>query len=580
MRRLLLLVRRLLDSSECNPVPSGVYGDPLSGALSPLGLDEVDHVFAHDAAAMRLTSVLGQFFGDERAEFALRKAAHIAFDVRLRAVVALARQGGGGEHLLDDLAMARLRQLEPSLSLGAARAGLVRNAWAGLTSRTVLMIGEALATLARRGRWSLPEPLPHLAVMGVALARQFLAPLRQAMAAAGLDKNGDVLVVADGTPGWQPPKDCPPLLDLKRLPVPIGRWLSQVVGPMIRLASRTLAVAARAPRDPWTLQLCIETLRLARDSQAYIRLTYSHRPHAYLDAEEATATHIIRGMVLGRHGGGVVRWPHSMVDDSGPLSSYLAYDLHLDSGPYQYAEYGRTWWPGTRRVSVGMVRHSREMAADKEVEPRWREPIEAHRRGGGRIAAGFLPSRIAGFEHLLSEPVATLARLFLDRKDWLLVVKPKGYKSYLWCRDLFETDEAVAQLRAEGRFLLIGYDGEGAEPCGSGYLIDRMDLGYGLGSVQIESAVRGKPTFGYFPAWADTTLHRKLAEAGLRTRDRASFEAAVAAWLDHKDAAIDYQWFRDHLDPFGDDRCLTRCAAILCTGEVGYDTPFFSHHAP
>lgn len=545
------LFRRLLDPASRDPLPPGVTTDDLDNCIGPLALAEIEEL-ATSPSYGRLRETLEAFFQDERADLALRKAAIGVFEARLRWVSVNSQRAP--IHDLDGVARRRL---------GLANLGASRH-WSGallhLGVRLGGLLAAALARMVARPVWRVRRQSYPIGIP-MAVARTYYRPMELALGAIGRLRSDTLLVIDDGTLQWQ--HDGINLVTIAKMPVPVPAFLAGFLGPAILASARLAAIAFRHRHDPWIRQLCVEAARLLSDSLPLAVMALNVAPRYLIDVEEAPATHILRAMVLGKAGTKVVRWPHSAIDSPGGLCAYLGYDVFLSSGPYQADIYGASWWKGTRRESVGMLRHSQEMTCDEVVREDFRAVIEGHRQKNGKVCGCFLPSWIPSLAFLYDEPTRQAAALLADRPDWMLVIKPKGRKSYLAMVELCKTEALWPKaMEDEGRVVLIDYPADGVETCSTGWLMQMMDIGIGVGSVQYEAVVHGKPVFGYYPWPGSSPLQQKMVECGLLHQDKATFAVAVRGWLDAS-SDIPFDWFRDRLDPWADDRSMQRAVDLL-----------------
>jgi hypothetical protein len=548
------IFRDLIDPAARHPLPPGVSSDEMELRIGPTALTTVENLSATESfvAAER---VLARFFGDERAGLALKKSTLTSLEGRMRWVVQC--PASPPVHDLDPLARRGLglNAANAEFSAGAAwRSGI------NLVSRILDVMASGIALCCRRPVMAVAVRRFRLAIPAI-LARDFYQPLVEAFRARGDLGEDSLVVINDGTTDWR--VDGAPLLALAQMPVPVPRMVSRYLGPATLASFRLLAVAWRWRGQPEARQLCVEAIRLIRDSLSFYLVSSNVVPEILLDAEEASAAHILRAMVLGKAGTRVARWPHSAIDSPGALCAYFGYDLFLSSGPYQARTYSSTWWPGTRSHSVGTLRQSREMNTESSVREDICAAVEAHLEKGGKVCGCFLPSWLPVLSSLYEEPIRRAAGLIAGRPDWMLVVKPKGLKSYLGLRELLAAGPLWPDvLEQDGRIIIADYEVDGVEICATGWLIAKMACGVGVGSVQYEAIVTGTPVFGYYPWLLGSPMQQQLIKAGLLHRDADGMEAALTVWLEGK-SEIQIEWFKENLDPWADGGAISRILDIL-----------------
>jgi len=556
----------------------GIYMSPLDAFGATQGEQAVKNALQLPGVR-RMAAALKDFLADERADIALAKACHATFEQRLR-VVALHEDPptdygfGAGiampplGHPLDRVARQVLRA-DPSPSGTSRMDGGSLRVLVGLLLAATWLVVEAAVIGWRFGQGTVTTSWFRIGAPSQIFRRW--AVFRDAAAALGVWRDDALLLVAEEEgltegPGWLAQ------VRLAGLPVEARRWRAETLAPCVILAMRAVAGAIRGMRDPWTLQAAAEAVGLARESLPIQRLLHSHRFKWYLDVEEYTGRHVVRAIVLGRFGAGLVRWPHAVMDTPGASMSWLMYDLFLCFGPYERLTLGQTWRPDGRAAVVGLVQNDRRMA--QQVTRHYRETIEAFKATGGKVVAYFLPSVMEGREPLIAATLDVLLRVFASRPDWLLLVKPKGIKSTRQLDSILSSTPDLAEALKIA--LVVRYENVDQEPCPVGWAISQIELGVGIGTVPFEMLSRGKPAFVHYPVIHPTPATERLVACGLMHNTPAAFEEALQRWLAAPASfSVPYDWFRDMFDPFLDDQALTRVAEqlLLDHGAARNDRP-------
>jgi hypothetical protein len=361
-----------------------------------------------------------------------------------------------------------------------------------------------------------------------------------------------------------------PILDPASFRVPVGAWLSRVVGPGLRLTATVLAHAVRGRRDPRAVEAAVRALNLATASLRAQRIAFNVRARWYLDVMDYSALHNLKAAIFRPFGMGLACWPYHQLETPGSGLSYLGYDLFLSGGPYQHREYGATWNPGMQAVSVGQLRNDRRLAYGPRLNRQYAERVDQRLRAGERMAVLFAGNDDPGFRAGGETLFRVTVSVFAGRPGWFLVIKPKkaerpdGVLSHM-CRD-----PAIAGLLAKDNVVLLPCDAENPEVCPSAWLIERMNLGAALpGSVHWEGLARGKRMIAYFPVNQRTPALGALIKDGLLHETADSFRRALEAAADRPDSvAVPTDRIRADFDVFGDDKALSRIADALF-GEPG-----------
>jgi hypothetical protein len=548
------LLARVRNPAPELPVPIGVPVSRGDIAAQAQSLAAAEALFGRAGGARRIVASLARLLGDsEAAELALKKALVCTLEERMRWFAL--RDDPPDRYGFDPV-----RRDPGSHALDSAAGG----PRPPVSARIVFAVHVLVRALDLIARACAPLFGPGLAAPPRHAAFAFLANIRDnsipIFAAAAQRRLGaDVWLVADRAALLAERTDNDlPRLAADRTPVLRDQWLREAVWPALRLAGGTLRAALANLRDPASLQLAADALRYGRDALAQRRLLGALRPAVVFDVEEHSARHIVRAAELRRAGCRLARWPQSQLDEPGASLAYIGYDAFLASGPYIARAYGATWRRDCRMIAVGAMRNDRAFARDDLVAPVVKDAIVAARAHGQRVLAffGISPGAV-NHDRLLRMTEAVVAAV-RDRPDWIVVVKPKGAEDGAMLRSM---------LPSHPRIVLAPYVQQGLDPCPAGWLIAQMDLAAAVGSVQIESLVRGKPAIGFRTIFHDTAMTRALVKAGLLHADFADFAAALGRAMDDP-AGLDvpYGWFRDNLDPFGDANAFDRIFDALAPG--------------
>lgn len=549
-------------------VPQGIFVSPTDYRAAKVGIGAVDDAFGVEPGLASISHALRHFFADDRAEIALKKAMLIAFESRMRVLGVMAdppAKNGftdnvviqASVHPLDAHAARCLGGLEVPKTGGAVKL------WTATVLRLVRLMADALATCLTHGGVA-----PTRAAYPIGAPAQILKAdwdaFRQAADTCDLWRDHTIGVLADSSKPTRPLCQGVAWIDTTRLRVGRVMWLRDAVWPCLRLGWAVLGTAVRQPRNPWVLQAAFEASVLAHQALEPLRIIQSYRFDWMIDIEEYTQTHAVRAMVYAKAGARMVHWPHSVMDSPGSTTAFTAYDLYLASGVYEGNTFGSTWWSGTKSNAVGFYRSDHRLWNGDAVRADIRTRVDAHCGNGGKVLAVFLPSDMGGWDRVVADTLRSVLRVTETYGGWLTIIKAKGLASQAAARRAAESDPEIAAGLARDDVLMPEYTERGIEICAAGWLIEKMDVGAGVSSVQIEALVRGKPVAGYYPIVFDTPCADWLFDAGLSFDTPESFETGLASWLDGRtvpDTVRDK--FRENFDPFGDDVALERLARLL-----------------
>lgn len=512
----------------------------------------------------RIAESFDRYLGSPLGTLALKKGLHVAIENRMR-VLAIAEDPpslhgfawtpiDGGDHPLDGYAAEAIATTSRSHPPGGQ--------WIALGA---LLQGFALIASAVRIWLTAPSrsgAAPRIAVGFPAFGdADYFAPVRQALMDHGIEPGAALAVVCEAGYAIDPgmatrsisPSDCA---------INRSRWRRETVGPGFALFGSILKVLVRRPGEPVRATVAWYALHLARRALNFERVLHAVNFATYADISEYSPDHIVKAAILERHGGRLVRWPHCILDNPGASLSYLGYHLFLGTGVYESNIYGENWYNECRRAQVGFFKNDRRCvvgAASAEMINR----IEDQRAAGRSILAYFGPSGTQMLAPVIDTTLLVILRLVRARPDWCVVVKAKGYGAVQNVKMALDKLDDAAAIDAEGRLIVVSYDGQG-EPCPAGWLIQEMDVGIGLGSVQLEALTQKKPVFSYLPVVPDSPYQQKLAECGLGHTTATGFSTMLASWLaDPATFRVPFDWFRANFDPFADDGALDRIVSLL-----------------
>jgi hypothetical protein len=566
-------VRRLVAGTR-NPfrtftIAPNYIVSPLDAVAETVGSEMVETAFQRKHF-VGIVSALSRFFDDPEADRALKKAVHVIIEQRLRHRALLLdppeRHGLLPSGLqkkagpLDWEAERHLAAKDGTLALpltGPATFSSLKLwtfclTWALVLAASVIHMGLFRSRIKIRTQnfaVAFPDfgPLAKLKPLERMIARDIPDPTFICILENGVSQSGANASF--------------PSIELRKLKVPVLFWWLKVVPSAFQLIFRALWQLIQPGRDHLTTFVVGEALHLSFTAVRIWPIALNLKFNAYLDNEEYSALHNVKAMLFRRHcAGPLVRWPLSQIDSRGCLLSYLAYDLFLSSGPYQARTYASTWSPAMKTHSIGQLQWDIHFADKQLVDPILRGLIESKIARGMRMVAFFGSSSVMGASEVA---IATLRIILseLDRnEDLFVVIKPKLNADLT---QLIERKEETRTWLSHPRVIMVRYPLHGVETCPAGFLMEHMTLGVGgLGSAQFEALARSKPYLSYFPVVPDTPLRQKMMNDGLCFNDLDQFRSRLVELL-----AGDNQpclaWYADAIDPFGDDRALSRAATII-----------------
>ncbi|MHC8508134.1 MAG: hypothetical protein ACYYKD_01850 [Rhodospirillales bacterium] len=562
---------RALFSMLANPYPPADVSpanfiSPPDVEIGDSGFDMTEALFAENRRLIKQGAALAEFFGDERGHIALKKAVHVVMEQRLRILGFRAeppfRHGFSdrvvipeGVHPLDELLSGAAAGLKGRLRLYAA-----------VLARALHLTGTAALIGWRFGRNGLTPKRGAIGAPSQVFTRDWGA-FRQAAVDSGVWREDGVVLItehgkaAKGAPEWCSHLRCP------ELPVEPSAWRRRVSRPARKFAWKTVKLAAAGFSDVWALQGAYESLALARDSLIWRRVAANVCFDWVVNVEEYSPKHIVKAMVLNADGTRLAHWPHSVMEMAGAAVSYLCYDVYFSSGPYPVRCYSRTWGDVSETTPVGLFRNDRRMLGGALPDAVWDKMIQGHLAAKRRMLVYFLPNAFAGFERVIEDTLRTAIPILAERPDWFLVIKPKGRKSSSVMDDVLRRNADIRRNLSETGALTVRVANEKHDPCPTSWLLDRMDAAIGMNSIQIEGVCLGAPVICYWPIHRISPLHQKYRDMGLIFDDLNAFAVGLGRILDGA-ADVNWDWFREALDPFSDGDALGRLARRLLGGSV------------
>lgn len=565
-------------SPELKIAPADIYSR-LDGNVQQLGLDTTERFFTESSAAQKLVSAMCRFLDDPDAELSLKKGYHVRQEHRARIIALRVDPPFGpvpvpsGGHPIDR------RTADAIIAAGLHPGPIVTRAT--LLSRLLLatspivwgivFMSKALAvSIFASGR---PKPV-HSALA----CQNFLRPYIFGIFANYLRKSG---VLNESEPPFTIINDQPgsnlvngeiaTTLNIGELRVPARAWLSNLVWPGIRLFSAVLWVAARYGMDARVLILAAIAMRQAYQSIAIWRIGYNCRFRYFLDIVEYNELHILKAIVFRKFGGSVARWPTSSIDSPGSITSYLGYDIFFSPGSYQQERYGRTWSPSCRSLPVGFLHKDSRFGSGTDVADEYADIIDRQLEKGKKLIALFGSSDASTecFGPPMAEMLAAVRERLNGRKDYFVVIKPKGRKGE-YLHEILQNDNRISGWLEGPDVLSVHYDETDKEVCGVGWLIDRMTIGIGnAGTVMTEAMVHGRPYIAYYPVFAPTPLTERMKRDGFMHDDIRSFKAALSRAIESPEAVkVPEDWLRQQFDPFDDENALERVVDALFNRSV------------
>lgn len=502
---------------------------------------------------------------------ALRKSAHAVFEDRMRVIaLRLDRPEGYGfssvsvpadQHPLDGWAEASLRQAAalPVTTQEPSGGGTIR-LWFSAMAWSAALLGAAGRHLLSR----YPEAAPCHADVATPnfWPEDRLRPLIDAARENDLWRDGSIVVVKERgdipMPASLPVQAYDPLTSR----VPRRVWWNSVILPSLRLVARAAMLLLRHGRDPRAAFLISESCHLACLSVPIWRTGFALRTRFYLDSAEYNAVHALKAVIFRKFGMKVIRWPHTLMDGHGVNLSFLAYEMFLSAGLYEWRHLSTTWSSRCKPLAVGPLQADRRMRGLQRLNPSYRSWIEDRLTQGVRMLVYFGPT----FMPTLHGPALDIARLLIEavskQPTWILVIKAKIANALY---EGMDADPGLNGWRQNTQVLPIEYETPGAEMCPAGWLIERMELGVSLlGSVQIEAVVAGKACVAYYPIFQPSPARLRLRAAGLFFDDLADFGGAIEKWLSGRTKIPrHFDWFKDNFDAAQPGEALDRVVRLL-----------------
>jgi len=539
------------------PHPAGQAFTPLDVKAEAVSVETVEDLFAEKPKLRTLVAGFGVLLGDaERGRLAIKKALNNVFEGRLRTLALRAdspeNHGIGhvslpaGSHPVDLWIAAKLE-------IAVAASNPTDRYWhlAELFSLAIAVVVRAALIGFQFGRFSVTPRRCRLLVLNAWPEARWLTIFGAFRDHADF-KDGDLVAEVNLTGSRD--FEIIPTVNPAELPVLLSSWFREAVWGSALMAFRAVVVGTIGSKDARVVEAAIQTLRVTNHLLDARRLTRAVSYDVCVDNVEYGTRHILVA-ALGH--GYMARWPHSAaMDNSGVMMSYLGYDLYLDGGEHQYQSHRHTWLHSARCVAVGMLQNDQHFIGTANVREDLRQAIEARVNRGQRMVILFGPSDLAPLWPPFRELALTAIKYISRRDDCFLVVKPK-FNNVLYTH--------VPELDACENVVSICYDPSGEEICPTGYLIKKSDLTLVLaGSPIFESLTQGRACFAAYPAIQETPLRKMLVSCGVLYENPQDLGKAMKRYLDDPHSfQIPFDWFRENLDPFADDRALERTVNAL-----------------
>ncbi len=578
-------IRGLLRPYPRSDLAPDQFMTPFDAAVQSIGVDAVEEFFAKSGDARRVVEAFSRYLDDPEAERSLKKGFHILIQDRMRVLALRADppEAHGFDRIplpvraspLDPFAWAAISRALPE----SARAPADLGAAAGLLPRTRLMlsvvfwgcalVAKAAAIWVRRGRRGFTPTKCRVASADFGFPF-FWNAFAETMAEAGIARR-EIVFIAENVDSKLVGAEGFTVFDPESAAVPAGAWLRRVLSPAVRLAFSVGFGAARGFADARGLFLAADCLHQAYLTLRLWRVFFNLQPASYLDIVEYNPIHNLKGILLRKFGGRLVRMPYSEADGSGTATEYLGYDLYLSGGKYPAGAFSRTAFAGCRWIPVGRMQMDHHLRAQITVAPEYRKAIESRLAAGQRMLVYFAGSSVPGFASPTCDHVHALWQEIKNRNDWFLVLKPKSIHDLF---GLLRQDSRLKEIFDSKNVVPIYQNARGVEVCHVSYLIEKMSLGScPFGTVQAEALTSGRPHMAYTPVVQESTYKNKLRECGLLHHNIDSFRAAVRSILDGTKApAIPYDWFRENFNAFPDDEALSRVARLLASDPAEWPT--------
>lgn len=579
------------------PGAPGQWYSPLDFRADAAGVPLVERAFADCAALRSLAGALGQLVGDdERGQLAMKKMLHAAFEDRLRALAVAAdppESYGLGPLDLPPTRHPLDTSLAGELGITVSRASWNDRLWhrVELTALAAAVVGRAVWIWIRFGKFRVNPRVCRLLALNAwpesrwvaiadALARNAYFAANEMLAEVNATTHQGLTIPqtvssssAQAAPtstlvnriwrNWKSTRvtlrrfENIPTIFPPELPVSVWSWLRDAIVGSARLAVRALVVGFGGGGDARVVEGAIQALRVANRALDARRLTSAVRFDTCVDNMEYDPRHILIGALAPT--AKIVRLPHSEMDTPGVGLSYLGYDLFLSGGTYQADTFGHTWRNGTQASAVGILQNHNEPV---HVSLDYQATIAAELNKGRKLAVVFGPSGVESVWPPFLELLDIILDIFEGRKDWLVVVKPKGSDKLY---EEADRNPALARKLRDGHVMCMRYPHPGREVYPAVRLIEQMELGIcSGGTVLLEALCRNRMVMAYFPVVGETPLNRHLIDLGILHTTRESFCATMQTFVDGpRTQAIPFVWFRERFDPFGDDRTFDRIAEIL-----------------
>lgn len=574
MRALQRVFARILHPFPPFPLIAGQYSSALEARVCAEGAATIEPAFTELTAVRAIADAFVRFMCDPEAERALKKAYHVVYEQRAR-VLAFRLEPGVrhgfdpidtplDDHPLDGYVRADLAGHDArAAALKVADCGRYAQLGAMLAWAFLLAVTPIYIVFRYGRRTTAPRRVDVLACESV--HDRLWAALVQAANDTGCWRDGTMAILRmnrrDGM------VRALPIIDASELPVPRTAWWREVAGPALRLACAVLSIVASQRSDPRIVEIATRCLNLACTSLNVRRVGYGVRFKTWLDDAEHDPIHTLKAIVARACGARAVRFPRTEQDSPGSMMSFIGYDIYPSGGPYQGLNYGASWNPRCRIFPIGLMQHDRRLCIGQSVTPEYERAIRERLAAGKKMAVFFGPSGVPGLDHPMRELFAAVAEELAGRSDWFLVLKPKLDNDF---SDRIVADSEFARWKSDLDLVTIRYAVPGFEVCSSSWLIALMAFGAGWqGTIAIETLTQAKPFFCWYPFIEPTPYKEALARGGFLYNTFDEYRNAVRNFVAAPVLSrLEYKWFREQFDSFGDDNALGRLARLLFAREA------------
>ena len=555
---------------------------PLEVLAERTGVQATESLFVEVPDVGKTAAALVRFLRDGEGERALKKAAHILIEERMRcmAVTLDDPRNTGLDRLNVDPRPTPLdahcaRELGKAAGFDAA-AGLSSRGWAlrlpikdriALRFRTaaaaVFVMWRALSILVRRGARSV-EPHRTTALVANFWGADQFECLAEAVRDAGFATDRRITLLIERR---QPlPRHGFAHLHPESLRVPARPWIVEALGPTWRLALAALPGVLRL-RDE-SVWAAFESLRIASGALEVWPVALNVRCETVSDVIDYLPAISVKSAIYRKIGAKLVRWPATQIDTYGSLLSNLPYDYFVSSGNYLPHAFSRNWRVPEGARPIGLVPCDKRLASATRVDPDFLRRIGELKKNR-KLLAYFGHSPETGVTPMIVSTLRAVIDVLDANPDWFLVVKSKrrlvdrkkGRTAYM---DIVAAMPEFPRWADDERIVFVDYADEAREICPSGWLVGAMDMGTGdHGSLVGECVARSRPYCSYAPIVYDTPFKEMLLEAEILVTDIERFKLRLTEALKGNIPRLPDEWARWAFDPYQDDRALERLAAVI-----------------